>query len=331
MNRRVFLRSLFGIVAFGTSAWAFLRESVAARALGSFVTAGEKEVANAPVTAVVFKEKSFKDIAAVKFLVLGDWGAGGSFQKSIAAQMLAKAQHESPQFVVSTGDNIYPNGVESVHDKQWQTKFKNVYTGDALQLPWYAVLGNHDYRLSPEAQVEYSKKDPQWNMPARYFTFKKEFPGAATIEFFMLDTQKMLTDKSDREVQAKWLNEQLLKSAARWKVVVGHHMIRSHGIYGDQEFMLKSVKPVLDRHGVDIYICGHDHDLQLLKSKDDRFTCLLSGAGGGARNTSYGENTIFAATNGGFNYIAATNDEMYIEFINRQGNVIFADSIFKNS
>ncbi len=80
-------------------------------------------------------------------------------------QMLVKAQQELPQFIISTGDNIYPNGVDSVDDKQWQTKFKNVYTGDALKLPWYAVLGNQDYRLSPEAQVEYSRHDAQWNMP----------------------------------------------------------------------------------------------------------------------------------------------------------------------
>lgn len=329
MNRRVFLRSFFGMVAFGTSAWMFLKESVAARALDSFVTMGDKDVENAPTKAVVFKAKSFKNIPAVKFLVIGDWGAGGSFQKSIAQQMLQKAEEETPQFILSTGDNIYPNGVNSTDDKQWDTKFKNVYTGEALQLPWYAVLGNHDYRLSPEAQVEYSKVNPQWNMPERYYTFKREFPGVPAVEFFALDTQKMLTDKNERIIQAKWLEEQLLKSEARWKVVVGHHMIRSHGIYGDQEFMLKSVKPLLDKYGVDIYICGHDHDLQLLKAAEDKFTCLISGAGGGARNTAYGENTKFAATNGGFNYIAITNNEMHIQFINRQGKVIFADSILK--
>lgn len=331
MNRRVFIRSMFGIVALGTSAWAFLRESVAARAFDSFIQTGGKTVSNAPAKAIVFREKSFKNIPAVKFLVLGDWGAGGSFQKSIAMQMLLKAQEESPQFVLSTGDNIYPNGVDSVTDKQWQIKFKNVYTGEALQLPWYAVLGNHDYRLSPEAQVEYSKHDTQWNMPERYFTFKKEIPDVTNVEFFMLDTQKMMTDKDDRAQQAKWLEENLLKSKARWKVVVGHHMIRSHGIYGDQEFMLKSVKPLLDKYGVDIYICGHDHDLQYLKAKSDNFHCLLSGAGGGARNTSYGENSIFAETNGGFNYVAVTNDEMHIQFINRTGNVIFADTITKKT
>ncbi|HYF04031.1 MAG TPA: metallophosphoesterase, partial [Patescibacteria group bacterium] len=241
MDRRSFLRSFFGMVAFGTSAWMFLKETVAARALGSFITAGEKEVANAPKEARVFKKKSFKNIPAVKFLVIGDWGAGGSFQRSIAQQMLLKAEAETPQFVLSTGDNIYPNGVDSTTDRQWDTKFKNVYTGVALELPWYAVLGNHDYRLSPEAQVEYSKVNPRWNMPERYYTFKEEFPDAPMVDFFALDTQKILTDKSERAVQAKWLGEQLAKSTARWKIVVGHHMIRSHGIYGDQEFMLKSV------------------------------------------------------------------------------------------
>ena len=41
------------------------------------------------------------------------------------------------------GDNIYDSGVTSVTDPQWQTKFEIPYMG--VNLPFYVVLGNHDY------------------------------------------------------------------------------------------------------------------------------------------------------------------------------------------
>ena len=48
-----------------------------------------------------------------------------------------------PEFVVSTGDNFYPNGLNSTADSLFNKSFASVYTAMSLQLPWYAVLGNH--------------------------------------------------------------------------------------------------------------------------------------------------------------------------------------------
>ena len=58
--------------------------------------------------------------------------------------------------MISTGDNFYLNntnglfgqdhsGVSSVNDPFWKSKFSNVYSGAGVQLPVYAILGNHDY------------------------------------------------------------------------------------------------------------------------------------------------------------------------------------------
>jgi acid phosphatase len=288
-----------------------------------------KSVANQKPTPP-FTALSFKDSAAVRFLVVGDWGTGAGLQKRVAEQMCAKSTAEQPSFIISTGDNIYNRGVDSVNDPQWKTKFEDIYSCDALKLPWYAILGNHDHRGNIQAQIDYHAKNPRWNMPARYYTFRQTAPDGTSLEVFAIDTDPIVTGQRDFVLeQERWLREQLGKSQATWKIVLGHHMIRSHGGYGDQQVMIDHIKPLLDEYCVDVYLNGHDHDLQLLKSPNDKFYCLISGSGGEGRDTGYGENTIFAATNGGFHYIAVSKTQFYIEFVSSEGKTLFATSIAK--
>ncbi len=39
-----------------------------------------------------------------------------------------------------------------------------------LQTDWYVVLGNHDYRGDPQAEMDYQMVDRKWNMPASYYS-----------------------------------------------------------------------------------------------------------------------------------------------------------------
>jgi tartrate-resistant acid phosphatase type 5 len=50
-----------------------------------------------------------------------------------------------PSFVVSTGDNFYSHGLKGPHDPYFKQTFSDMYSAPSLQVPWYAVLGNHDY------------------------------------------------------------------------------------------------------------------------------------------------------------------------------------------
>jgi tartrate-resistant acid phosphatase type 5 len=43
-------------------------------------------------------------------------------------------------FVISTGDNFYKNGLKGVHDQAFEKSFTDIYTVKSLQKPWY--LGN---------------------------------------------------------------------------------------------------------------------------------------------------------------------------------------------
>jgi hypothetical protein len=48
----------------------------------------------------------------LKFIVFGDWGRNGEDrQKEVALEMGKTAKKFKPEFIVSTGDNFYPNGV----------------------------------------------------------------------------------------------------------------------------------------------------------------------------------------------------------------------------
>lgn len=89
----------------------------------------------------------------------------------------------------------------------------------------------------------------------------------------------------------KDLDLALKESTARWKVVVGHHTIRSVSIHGDtielQSFLLPILKVIScfiiiiffftlifymllksQKNGVDFYVNGHDHCLEHISSND---------------------------------------------------------------
>ena len=48
-------------------------------------------------------------------------------------------------FVVSVGDNFYEGGLNAADDPEFAQSFTDVYTHETLQVPWHAILGNHDY------------------------------------------------------------------------------------------------------------------------------------------------------------------------------------------
>ena len=72
---------------------------------------------------------------ALRFIVLGDWGRNGEDnQKQVARDMGVVARKFKPEFIVSTGDNFYPNGVRSTRDYNWIASFENIYRPSLCKL-----------------------------------------------------------------------------------------------------------------------------------------------------------------------------------------------------
>lgn len=274
----------------------------------------------------------------LNFLVFGDWGRNGQAdQVEVAAQMAKAAKLVDARFVISVGDNFYENGVASVTDAQWQTSFENVYHDAALQIPWQVILGNHDYHGNCDAQIAYGKTSPRWHMPARYYLRTERVTADITADFFYLDTTPMLkgyykdVNTKDRVItqdvpkQLAWFKEALAASKAKWKIVVGHHPIYSGGEHGGSPELIKAILPLLEKHKVQAYFNGHDHDLQHLMAGTVNLFC--SGAGSVVRPAKSTERTKFALGTPGFTTVSLQADKMDIRMIDSHGTLVYSATV----
>lgn len=267
------------------------------------------------------------DTSVVRLFVIGDWGSGSAIQRDIARAMARQACHSRPHAIISTGDNFYPSGVRSPDDRLFEERWEQMYSDSCLQIPWIIALGNHDHRGSIAAQREYSLRNRRWYFPAPYYSVTVA-AGGTVVALFVLDTDSLLHDRGNRRRQLQWLDSSLAATVATVKIVVGHHPLRSYGFYGDTRILIEQLKPILDRREVALYLSGHDHDVQVIEHPSDRFACIVSGAGGHARRTRYGEFTRFAWTNGGFVSLFCTAKGKIIgQVFARDGKAVWSDTI----
>ncbi|EEF57801.1 purple acid phosphatase family protein [Pedosphaera parvula] len=268
------------------------------------------------------------------FIVFGDWGRNGERDQSeVAAQMALAAKATKVRFIISAGDNFYDNGVASASDPQWQTSFEHVYRDPALQIPWHVILGNHDYNGNCDAQLEYARSHPRWNMPARYYLQTHHIDKSTTADFFYLDTSPMIESyhrhrrlgpnvtTQDVKKQIAWFKNALIASQAQWKIVIGHHPIYSGGEHGDTAELIKDVLPLLQEHKVQAWFNGHDHDLQHLMAGDLNLFCC--GAGSQVRNTRKTERTKFAQSRSGFTTVSLRSDRMRVHMTDNHGQLLY--------
>lgn len=227
------------------------------------------------------------------FMVVGDWGRDGAFhQRQVAAAM---GEFQQSRFVVTTGDNFYKRGVKSIRDRQWDTSFQQIYTN--VPQRWYAVLGNHDYGGSVEAQIAKTFHDPRWRMPNYWFDLPLDAYGRPDVHLFFINTvvwrgyekfpYTLLGSSPRRQQQMKqreWLERALRQSNARIKIAFGHHpvySVRTKGSY----YGMPDLDALLFDHGVTAYVNGHDHCMYHISAPDwrgkttRRMHYICSGAG----------------------------------------------------
>lgn len=288
-------------------------------------------VRNAPASPPSFSRPFFTN-PTLRFIAVGDVGTGGRGQKQVADAMARVAASDSTSFVILLGDNFYERGVQSVTDPQWVEKFESVYHHPSLQIPFFSTLGNHDYYGNPQAQVDRTTMSDRWNMPSRFYAKSFWVDDSTEAVFFFLDTYPM-SGKRERDrdsaqylPQLRWLESELAESKARWKVVAGHNTIYSNGGHGNNPGLGRLLEPLFTRYGVDVYLAGHDHDLQLLEPVNG-VHYIVSGAGGKDRSVDWGRNTVFAATRLGFTRLTITHSQIAAEFFDRDGVLQYARTL----
>ena len=279
------------------------------------------------------------------FILLGDMGSGEKHQYKVSEAMLKKIKEINKKdiFICGLGDNIYDNGCDSIKDKQFQSKFEKPYKKISNDIKFYMILGNHDYgynldlKNNSNNQIEYGKysqkNDMKWIMPSKYYTFSKK-----NVQFFMMDTNFDFLCEDEIVKQLKFLKKEIKKSKKPWKILIGHHTLRSIGEHGNAEkTMEKFFKNLLKNCNIDLYICGHDHNKQLIKTKiaNKNLSIIVCGTGGkkyhdkiNLENVKKGE-LFFSSSNLGYGLCECSKEFLKISFFDEKNNKEYIHKIKK--
>lgn len=254
----------------------------------------------------------------LEVLILGDTGTGDKEQEKIAEAMNTYCQTHPLAAVVFLGDNFYPHGVKSVDDEQWQTKFMKPYSLDCLKkLPFYALLGNHDYKGNPDAQIERRSESPAWIMPHRFFDVRL----GKLLTLTMLDTNILDFCGFSTYCTLDFMRKSLSESTTTFKVVLGHHPVVSSSTKYPRKFQGNVFERLLCG-SAHYYIAGHSHHLEHLTSGTCASPLDLFVVGGGGADLyeikTWQKETRYAESVHGFMSLKVDEDAMTFAFHDNQ-------------
>jgi hypothetical protein len=274
----------------------------------------------------------------VRFAAVGDMG-DSTLVQAMVARGVKRACDGKCQFVLLLGDNLYESGVSGKSDEEELSCLVESYPTSAK----YLVLGNHDYTIInpslPQARNQLGWIRREAKRGARgtgargqhhFYRFR-----AGNVRLVGIDTNFLLRARLDASYRDlyDWLGT-LRPRRDEWVIVFGHHAYVSNGGHGNAGAFREgpiSVWPgrffgyflgsrVFGR--ADLYIAGHDHNLQFFANVDDGPTAQVV-SGSGARCNPRGplpsERAMMERYGYGFALIEATRDVLQVGFHDARG------------
>lgn len=272
----------------------------------------------------------------VTLMIGNDLGRNGYYEQKPIAELMGKvAEAVGPDAFLALGDIHHYLGIESVNDPLWMTNYEFVYSHPELQVEWCPILGNHEYRGNTQAVMDYSATSRRWNMPSRYYTRIFDNDGtrvkvvfidtAPIIDKYHADTAEYPDAYSqDVEAQLRWLDRELSRDDnADWTIVAGHHPVyaQTPKQTSERTDMQKKVDPILRKHKVDMYVCGHIHNFQHIRKNGIDYVVNTSGSLS-RPDVKPTDGTVFCSGAPGFSVLTATPKALTLSMIDNKGNVI---------
>lgn len=279
-----------------------------------------------------------------QFIIIGDTGKQTIAQREIAQSLKKYCElgDRACDAAILLGDNVYQAGMETADDPIMDTVFKDYYQD--LSFSFYAVLGNHDYgKLSrskkrADYQLEYSKRNPQFIMPSRFY-----YKVYKTAVVAYLDTTRMMW-KKDISEQAELIKtaKAIAKEKNLWFIVAGHHPMLSngdHGNAGDYERVSrpyfisgKHVKHFMDEYvcpSADLYLAGHDHSLQAMTGTQAgcKSYLVVSGAGGSASSLAKRNAVDFESAKPGYFHFNIQSHSLEMKAVDASASEVFSKTL----
>ncbi|AWW00762.1 metallophosphoesterase [Arcticibacterium luteifluviistationis] len=188
----------------------------------------------------------------ISFVYFGD---AQNDVKSMWSRIIREAYHTMPQmdFLLHAGDLINRHD----RDVEWGEWF---HAGGFIhsQVPSVMTPGNHEYKnvkLSPQWRPQFNL--PQNGVPGLEETnYEINYPEMKVIS---LDGEQIDESLHYRKAQAAWLDSILTYNPKKWTVVTMHYPVYSTKSNRDNVKLRETLKPIFDKHKVDLVLQGHDH------------------------------------------------------------------------
>ncbi len=270
------------------------------------------------------------------FYMGNDLGRNGYYdQKPVAELMGVMAETIGPECIFAAGDVHHFEGVRSVSDPLWMTNFELIYSHPELMIDWFPVLGNHEYRGNTQAVMDYTDVSRRWMMPARYYT-KVFNENGVSVRFVMIDTAPLIDKyrkdietypdvcRQDMDTQLAWIDSVLASAKEDWTIVIGHHPIYAETpkTPSERTDLQQRLDPILRKHNVDIYACGHIHNFQHLRIEGSDIDYVVNTSGSLTRKVKPIEGTVFCSSAPGFSIFSLDEKELNMHFVDKGGRVI---------
>ena len=177
----------------------------------------------------------------------------------------------------------------------------------------------------------------RWHMPSRYYSHNEKINDTSDVLFIHLDTSPFISDYrkndsiyhvlgQDINIQIHWLDSVLSHSHAKWKIVIGHHPIYSSvEKRGNTKELIDQILPLLEKYGVQVYFCGHEHFMQYLV--DGSLNSFVCGSGALTRAVGSREDVKFGSATPGFISATITNEFIRVNYINDKGENIYSAAV----
>lgn len=259
--------------------------------------------------------------------VIGDFGVAalGASAAAVELSVANLMKRWAPDFIVTVGDNNYPDGASATIDAnigQFFAEYIHPYTGaygpGGLTNRFFPTLGNHDWIANGAPSLAY------FALPGneRYYTYRR-----GPVEFFVMNSNADPDGTSSTSVQGRWLQSALGTSSARWKLVCLHHPPYSSDRTGAGN---PGFRWPFATWGASAVFAGHDHIYARIHTNGIPY--FINGLGGHAID-AFGSTESAAAVRYRSDYgamrLEATESNLVCHFVSR--NNVVADTFVLGS
>lgn len=190
-------------------------------------------------------------VSPLEFIYFGDAQVGiFEFWSRVLRSSYAAAPNA--KFILHAGDLINT----SERDEQWG-EWHRAAGWINQTIPSIVTPGNHEYGKINTGERGLNRNwKPQFTLPENGVAGLEE-----TNYYYDIQGVRIVSLNSNlkQDEQAVWLDKLLSNNPNQWTVLTFHHPIFSTARNRDNKELREVWKPIIDKHGVDLVLTGHDH------------------------------------------------------------------------